>query len=67
MSGTKTSGFASMTRETNRAIAQKGNAKVRANGTIHQWTSETARLAGLKGGAASRERRRALKELARCD
>jgi uncharacterized protein len=47
-------GFASMDADTHRAIASKGGKAAHAKGTGHEWTSETARLAGRKGGLASR-------------
>lgn len=43
-------GFASMTPERRAEIARKGGRAAHAKGTGHQWTSETARAAGRKGG-----------------
>jgi general stress protein YciG len=45
-------GFASMNRETQRAIASKGGRAAHARGTAHEWTVEQARAAGRKGGKA---------------
>lgn len=49
-------GFASMTPEKQREIASKGGRAAHAQRTAHEWTSEEARRAGRKGGAASRGR-----------
>ena len=40
-----------------REIASKGGKAAHQKGTAHEFTSEEARVAGKKGGAASRERR----------
>ncbi len=42
-------GFASMDRETVRAIASKGGSAVQASGHGRRWTVEEARAAGRKG------------------
>ncbi len=47
-------GFAAMDPEKQRAIARKGGRASHVKGTGHEWSSETARIAGAKGGAASR-------------
>lgn len=47
-------GFASMTPEKQREIASKGGREAHRQGTAHQWTTQEARLAGRKGGTASR-------------
>lgn len=47
-------GFASMDPEKQRRIASLGGKKAHEVGTAHTWTSETARVAGRKGGIASR-------------
>ena len=47
-------GFASMDRAKQREIASKGGRAAHVQGTAHEWTSEEARAAGRKGGAASR-------------
>lgn len=47
-------GFRSMDREKQRAIASKGGKAAHARGTAHEWTSDEARLAGIKGGRVSR-------------
>jgi len=49
-------GFASMTPEKQRLIASKGGRAAHESGTAHEWTSNEAREAGRKGGAASRRR-----------
>ena len=50
-------GFAAMTPEQRKAIAQKGGRAAHEKGTAHEWTSEEARVAGRKGGRASSARR----------
>jgi general stress protein YciG len=47
-------GFASMDPEKQREIASKGGRAAHVQGTAHEWTSDEAREAGRKGGAASR-------------
>jgi general stress protein YciG len=47
-------GFAAMDPAKRREIAKMGGKASHAQGTGHEWTSETARIAGAKGGAASR-------------
>lgn len=49
-------GFASMSPEKQREIASKGGRAAHVQGTAHEWTSDEARAAGRKGGAASRSR-----------
>jgi general stress protein YciG len=49
-------GFASMDPDKQREIASKGGRAAHVQGTAHEWTSEEARAAGRKGGAASRHR-----------
>jgi uncharacterized protein len=41
-------GFASMSRERNKAIATMGGKAAQAQGTAHRYTSEEARIAGKK-------------------
>lgn len=55
----KDRGFASMDRNKQRAIASKGGKSAHAKGTAHEWTTEEARAAGRKGGAAASIRRNA--------
>jgi general stress protein YciG len=51
--GTKSvRGFAAMDREKQREIASKGGKASHLSGHAHQFTSEEAREAGRKGGAA---------------
>jgi len=47
-------GFASMDRTRQREIASKGGRAAHEKGTAHEWTSETAKAAGSKGGKVSR-------------
>lgn len=42
-----------MTPDARRAAASIGGKAAHAKGTAHQWTSETARAAGRKGGLAT--------------
>ena len=49
-------GFASMDRQKQREIASKGGRAAHVQGTAHEWSSDEARQAGRKGGAASRQR-----------
>jgi uncharacterized protein len=42
-----------------REIASKGGKAAHQKGTAHEFTTEEARIAGRKGGAASRARRTA--------
>lgn len=55
-------GFASMDREKQREIARKGGRAAHEKGVAHQWTSQEARDAGMKGGAASHRRRREMRK-----
>jgi general stress protein YciG len=50
-------GFSSMDKQKQREIASKGGKAAHQKGTAHEFTSEEARVAGRKGGAASRARR----------
>ena len=47
-------GFASMTPEKKREIASMGGKAAHKLGVAHKWDSESARIAGRKGGAKSR-------------
>jgi general stress protein YciG len=49
-------GFASMDPSKQREIASKGGRAAHSQRTAHEWSSEEAREAGRKGGAASRGR-----------
>lgn len=49
----KARGFAAMPKEKVSAISSKGGKAAHANGKAHQYTSETGRLHGAKGGKAS--------------
>ena len=50
---TATRGFASMPKELRRAVARRGALAAHASGHAYEWTSETAREAGRRGGVAS--------------
>lgn len=50
-------GFSSMDKQKQREIASKGGKAAHQKGTAHEFTPEEARIAGRKGGAASRARR----------
>lgn len=56
-------GFASMSPERRREIAAMGGRAAHEKGTGHEYTSEEAREAGRKGGAASQLARRIAKQL----
>lgn len=43
-------GFASMDKDRVKAIARKGGQAIGQLGLAHRWTTETAKLAGRKGG-----------------
>jgi|GEM_PF-6305316 len=45
-------GFAAMSPETRQRIASAGGKAAHESGRGHQWTSESARAAGRKGGLA---------------
>ena len=47
-------GFAAMSKEKQREIASRGGRAAHDKGTAHEWTPEEARVAGRKGGQASR-------------
>ena len=52
-----------MDREKMRSIARKGGIAAHKKGTAHEFTSEEARVAGIKGGTISaRNKRRKLNE-----
>ena len=50
-------GFAAMDPEKRRRVSSVGGRAAHQKGTGHEFTSDEARIAGRKGGAASRERR----------
>lgn len=61
-------GFASMDPEKARAIrSQGGKAAHHASTKCHEWTSETAKIAGRKGGRVSQRNHRIDQELAMLD
>jgi hypothetical protein len=47
-----------MTPGQRRKIASLGGRAAQAKGTGHHWTRDEARIAGAKGGASSKRRRR---------
>lgn len=49
-------GFAAMDPELQRSIASKGGRAAHEKGTAHEFTSDEARIAGRKGGEASRSK-----------
>ena len=58
MSNIKKRGFASMDPQLVREIASKGGRRAHELGRGHEFTSETAREAGRKGGTAKRDMNR---------
>lgn len=58
-------GFAAMSKDKQRAIAQLGGQTAQANGTAHKYTSETGRAAGKKGGKAISQLRTHMQEIGR--
>lgn len=57
-------GFASMSKERVRKVAQQGGQEAQRRGTAHRWTSEEAREAGRKGGLSAWTKRNAAKAAA---
>jgi uncharacterized protein len=53
----KPRGFACMDPAQVSEIARRGGKAAHASGKAHTWTAETARLAGHKGGTATRAKR----------
>lgn len=53
----KPRGFAAMDRKLVSEIARKGGKSAHEQGTAHEFTSEEAREAGRKGGAAAHRKR----------
>lgn len=58
-------GFGSMDIEKQREIARKGGKAAHAQGTAHRFTSDEARAAGKKGGAAVSANRDHMAEIGR--
>lgn len=52
VAGTNRRGFASMDPARRREIASQGGKAAHKKGTAHEFTTETARTAGQKGGIA---------------
>src|SRR6266481_1950990 len=57
-SGAETRSAGGVSRKTLRGFAAKGGRAAHQKGTAHEFTSEEARIAGRKGGEASRGGRR---------
>lgn len=55
--GKQARGFAVMNRDLVKQISQKGGRAAHEQGKAHEFTSEEAREAGRKGGAATRAKR----------
>ena len=53
----KDRGFGSLSKARQRVIAQQGGRAAHEAGTGHEWTTQTAREAGRKGGLASAKAR----------
>ena len=64
-SGIKRRGFASMDKERRRAIASKGGKMAHAKGTAHEYTPESGRAAGRKGGLAVSQNREHMARIGR--
>ena len=52
-------GFAAMDRAIVSEIARKGGKAAHEAGTAHEWSTDEARVAGSRGGAATHAKRRA--------
>jgi general stress protein YciG len=52
-------GFAALTPERRQTLARLGGQMAHRKGVAYEWTSESARAAGRKGGAVRAERLRA--------
>ncbi len=61
----KRRGFAAMSPEKQRAIAQQGGQKAHRDGKAHRFTSEEARAAGSRGGQAVSTDRQHMAEIGR--
>lgn len=51
----KPKGFASLSQARRIEISRKGGIAAHKSGKAHEWNSETARIAGRKGGSACRD------------
>jgi general stress protein YciG len=51
-------GFKGMSPERRREISAMGGKKAHQLGVAHKWNSETAKIAGRKGGSVSRRRKK---------
>ena len=58
-------GFASMNAAKQREIASKGGKAAHEQGAAHEFTSEEAKAAGRKGGAATSRDRKHMAEIGR--
>ena len=54
----KRRGFAAMSTEKQREIASRGGRSAHIKGTAHQFTTEEARSAGIKGGRAAADKKK---------
>jgi len=52
----KPRGFAALSPERRREISSRGGKAAHERGVAYQWTSETAKISGRKGGIAYREK-----------
>lgn len=57
MAEKKQRGFAKMDKTKQRQIASRGGRAAHKIGTAHEFTSEEARVAGMKGGKARAQKR----------
>ena len=62
---TQIRGFALLESDQMREIARQGGKTAQTNGTANKWTSETARLAGKKGGRTIGRDREHMREIGR--
>lgn len=58
-------GFKGMTSEQQREIAARGGRAAHANGTAHKFSTDEAKAAGRKGGAAVSQNRDYMREIGR--
>lgn len=63
--GKERRGFASMDSVTRREIASKGGRAAHAKGTAHEWNSQEASRAGVRGGLATSKDREHMSRIGR--
>lgn len=51
-------GFAGLSPEKRREISSKGGKAAHEKGTAHEWNKETGRIAGMKGSAKTKLRKK---------